>query len=64
MQSEWLNSALSPVVHGDIAPSIKIIHKLKSVVATYLNRLATNQAFVKLHKHFTTADPFNFAVTA
>ena len=31
MQSEWLNSTLSPVVYGDIALSIKIntqIHKL------------------------------------
>ena len=30
VQLEWLNSALSPVVYGDIAPSIKIniqIHK-------------------------------------
>ena len=24
MQSDWLNSALSAVVYGDIAPSIKI----------------------------------------
>ena len=31
VQSEWLNSALSPVVYGDIALSIKIntqIHKI------------------------------------
>ena len=24
VQSDWLNSALSPVVYGDIAPNIKI----------------------------------------
>ena len=24
MQSDWLNSALSPVIYGDIAPSIKV----------------------------------------